>query len=96
MLLKCLDTFRGQNDWMEIIKDVKNKPTNAKVRSPAARRAVYTLNYAATIEQQDPPLTKNKWPHRRDTKRLEINKAAKRREPNVRGLSCIERNYRSV
>lgn len=72
------------------------KTTEAKVRSPAARHAVYPRNYAATVEQQDLPLTKNKWPHRRDTKRLEINKAAKRREPNVRGLSCIERNYRSV
>lgn len=57
---------------------------------------VHPRNDAATAEQQGLPLTKNKWPHRRDTKRLEINKAAKRREPNVRGLSSIERNYRSV
>lgn len=77
-------------------KNKKTKKTNAKVPSPTARHAVYTPNYAPTIEQQYPPVTKNKWPQQRDTKKQEINKAAKRREPNVRGLSCIERNYRSV
>lgn len=84
------------NMWIKNIKCKKKKKTNVNVPPPAARCAVYTRNYAATIEQQYPPLTKNKWPQQCDTKRLEINKAAKRREPNVRGLSCIERNYRSV